>query len=118
MRAIDFKNAYLNADMNDDVLMVLPNEIAERYCKIDHSHTPFLRKDGTLLVKLDKTLYGCRQSSALWYDKLTHDLKQLGFAQNSEDKCVWSLMLNGSLITVLFHVDDVLDAKTRQTWIG
>ena len=50
----------------------------------------FLRGDGTMVVELQKALYGCVESSKLWYDLLTSTLIVDGYAQNPVDNCVFN----------------------------
>jgi hypothetical protein len=56
------------------------------------------------------------ESARLWYDKLTADLKSIGFAEKKADKCVLNRAeRDGSQTTVVIHVDDLLvTAKTEQ----
>jgi hypothetical protein len=55
-------------------------------------------KDGKLTVKLNKTLYGCVQSGKLWYDHFTGMMKQMGFAPNPIDPCVFNKRILDDII--------------------
>ena len=63
-------------------------------------------KNGKLVMKLDKALYGCIQSSHLWQEKLTETLIILGFRVCAYDKCV-ALSADGNVV-ICFHVDDLM----------
>jgi hypothetical protein len=65
-------------------------------------------------VQLKKGLYGLIQSARLWYEKLSGDLRDLGFEANKSDECVFNRTeADGSQTTLVLHVDDVLvTAKT------
>ena len=76
--------------------------------EMDPNGIPFVRKNGTLIVKLEKALYGCRQSAKLWYDRLSAYLMSIGFVVNSKDKCVFNKNREGHPITVVIYVDDLL----------
>lgn len=59
---IDVKTAYLEGDLDEVVYMRTPEEIF-----------------GTKYVRVDKTLYGLKQSGRAWYKKLDKKLHLLGF---------------------------------------
>jgi hypothetical protein len=56
--------------------------------KLEPSYQKFVKQDGTCVVQVMKGLYGLIESAKLWYDKLTHMLKGLGFVQNKYDPYV------------------------------
>ena len=41
------------------------------------------------------------------YWKLTSYLKKWGFEANPYDLCVWNAVIDGSQMTIVFHVDDL-----------
>ena len=60
-----------------------------------------------LYVSLSKALYGLLQSALLFYKKLRGELEAYGFEVNPYDPCVANKMVNGSQMTVTWHVDDL-----------
>ena len=65
-------------------------------------------KGGTLLyVKMQRALYGLLRSALLFYLKLVKDLEDFGFTINPFDPCVANKTVNGSQMTVTWHVDDL-----------
>jgi hypothetical protein len=61
---VDVKTAYLNSDLKETIFM----------------HQPYLFEEGRHLVcKLDKAIYGLKQSARCWNDRLTQVLQKLGF---------------------------------------
>jgi hypothetical protein len=38
--------------------------------EIDASYKQFVEADGSMVVQLDKALYGCVEAAALWYSDL------------------------------------------------
>ena len=104
----DVGSAYLNAKMEKDVFMTLQPTLAKIMVEVDGKYGSCLRSDGSLVVKLDKALYGCIESSKLWYDDLSSFLKSIGFAENAKDKCVFNIVRKGSQLTVCIYVDDLL----------
>ena len=110
---IDFPGAFLNSPMPDDsppVFMKLNKFLAKVVVHIAPEYLPFMRADGTLVVKLKKALYGCVESARLWYEHLARDLHQLGYTVNPHDCCVFNRVeeSTGKQTTLVIHVDDVM----------
>ena len=70
IRAIDISGAYLNADMDEEVLLLLNKDISQLMRDVDPESMQHTREDGSIIVKLKKALYGCKQSAHLWYEHL------------------------------------------------
>ena len=106
---IDIGAAYLNALMvGDAVFIVIEKMIATIAAKLNPELKEYLQPDGTLYMRLDKALYGTLIAGRLWYDTLAKALADLGFVPNPVDPCVWNKTVNGSQITVVIFVDDIL----------
>ena len=107
---IDITGAYLECEMpdGDEVIMELSPLVASFLAEIDPSVKSFADESGRVLVRLKRALYGCVQSALLWYNKLRSVLVEDGFIQNDYDKCVFNKTVDGTQITVAFHVDDLL----------
>ena len=115
---VDFPGAFLHSRMPDDeppVYMRLNKFEAKVLVEIDKSYDKYLRKNGTMIVKLNRALYGCVQSARLWYNKLSKDLESLGFKPNAHDMCVFNRVeADGSQSSMVLHVDDVfISAKNE-----
>ena len=86
----DIAQAYLNADMPDEVYMTLDKLTTRLLVEIDPSYEAFIEtnKNGNeeITVKLNKALYGCVQSARLWYNTLSKFLKSIGFEANPVDQ--------------------------------
>ena len=65
--------------------------------------------DGVKLVcKLNKSLYGLKQSGRNWNNLLDSFLKDFGFKQSLSDPCLYTKFSNESVIICLVWVDDLL----------
>ena len=105
--SFDVNCAYLNADMNSEVIMELNPLTAELLSELDPNFKQFQERDGKMLVKLNKALYGCIESAKLWYERFKSFLVRKGFAVNPYDPCVFNRYTEaGVQCTVFFHVDD------------
>jgi hypothetical protein len=60
-----------------------------------------------LYVKMQKAIYGLLRSALLFYKKLVTDLEGNRFVLNLYDPCVVNKEVNGSQMTVCWHVNDL-----------
>ena len=81
----DIPGAYLHADIEEDIYILINKEVTDILIKMDDSYLPFIRDDGTIVVKLLKALYGCVESARLWYEHLKAQLTSIGFVANKMD---------------------------------
>ena len=109
---VDIGTAFFRADNDKEVLMKLRRKIVEllvqlkptmyrKYVTVGPNGEPIL------YVRLLKALYGLLRSALLFYKKLRGDLENMGFVVNPYDPCVANKMINGSQMTVTWHVDDL-----------
>jgi hypothetical protein len=99
VRQFDVSNAFLYSDLKKDqpVYVQLPKGYVE---------LGFLRpgETATMIAKLEKALYGLRESPLLWYNELSQALKEAGLDRTDEEPCVFT---DGKIL-VLVYVDDIL----------
>ena len=63
------------------------------------------KRTSILYVTMNKALYELLVSELVFYKKLVAYLKQYGFKVNPYDTCVSNMDINGSKMTVCWHVD-------------
>ena len=113
---LDHKAAYLNAKMKGpEIKMMLSKEVSEILCDINKEYKTYRRANGTILVQLQKALYGCIQSAVLWYEELSSTLEGLGYSRNPYDTCVFNKIRGGLVDTILVYVDDLMLTSTEQS---
>jgi hypothetical protein len=96
---VDIAAAYLNADMTgEEVLMKLDETMAAILVKIKPEYRQFLTEKGTMIVRLDKALYGCVESAKLWHDSISSTLIYI---------CVFYKGTGDEQCTICFNVDDL-----------
>jgi len=73
-----------------------------------------------LVCKLQKMLYGLKQSGCRWYQKLVGIMEKLGFVRSEVDQAVFYRRDEERkfLIIVLVHVDDCSIVASSQPLIG
>ena len=113
----DIGQAYLNADIKELVLVRLDPISARILCQIDSEYSKYLLQDKSMIVKLNKALYGCVESARLWYEHLKSVMLRIGYQINPLDQCVFNKFDPSSNVvsTVCFHVDDGLATSPFQS---
>jgi hypothetical protein len=109
---MDIPGAFLHADLDEEVVMLLRGQLADLMVQVDPElYGPYLIKsakgESILYVRMLKAMYGLLRSALLFYLKLVKDLRAYGFELNEYDPCVANKMVNGTQMTVCWHVDDL-----------
>jgi hypothetical protein len=83
-----------------DILVQIAPNVYKSYVTTD--------KKGTkqLLVQCQNALYGTMIASLLYYRKFTKSLMSVRFEINPYDPCVVNKIVDGTQMTICFHVDD------------
>ena len=108
---IDIGWALLNADMEKDntVHMRLDPTMSGMLTELESTYKEYVDVKGNIVVRLDKALYGCVESAALWYHNLSAALKDAGYVKNEYEICVYNKRNKvGVQCTVAVHVDDLI----------
>ena len=109
----DVTCAYLNAAMPKDdptklVFLRVDAFITPMLVRANPAMAQYVSQTGTIIVELDRALYGCIESAKLWFDELSSTLKMMGFIANDCDPCIMTKYIKGVRITVIIYVDDLL----------
>ncbi|TID28589.1 hypothetical protein CANINC_002397 [Pichia inconspicua] len=89
IRQLDAKNAFLNGDLDVPVYLQPPTGVT---------------KSKDVIWKLNKSLYGLKQSPRIWYQTLTNELLRHGFTASILEPC----LLRKKHCIILIYVDDIL----------
>jgi hypothetical protein len=108
----DIPGAFLYAETDEDVIMMLKGKLAELMVMVEPSlYRKYVTTDSKgepiLFVQMHKALYGMMRSALLFYKKFIHDLESEGYVINPYDPCVANKMINGKQMTVGLHVDNL-----------
>ncbi|KAK2450734.1 putative mitochondrial protein [Trifolium repens] len=99
LQQLDVNNAFLHGDLEEDVYMTIPAGV--------QSHKP------GQVCKLLKSLYGLKQASRRWYEKLTSLLIHEGYQQSTSDYSLFTLSSENDFTALLVYVDDIILAGTN-----
>ena len=91
---MDVQTAFLNGKLDEEIYM----QQLEGYVKPREEH---------LACKLEKSLYGLKQSSRCWNKAFKESVEKLGFIQASADPCVF-IRKADTLTIIAIHVDDLM----------
>ena len=108
---IDISGAFLNTDMTTGlaVHMRLDRNMTSIMTRLSPRYSQFVDHKGCVVVRLDKALYGCVESAALWYENLREGLSHIGYVPNAHDMCVFNKSDEyGVQCTIAVHVDDIM----------
>lgn len=110
LSSIDIRQAYLQADLHEDLYMRMPPGL------------PDTDTEGNkLVVKLLKSLYGLKQAGREWNHLLTSELCAWGFVQSSIDPCLFTYRSGSSILWVIVWVDDCVivdnDPQLRDSFV-
>lgn len=90
----DVSTAYLNSDLKETVYMRVPDGLNI--------------KGKNLVLKLNKAIYGLKQSGRFWNEEFDSFVKSIGFSQCTSDKCVYTAIYEKDKVYLALYVDDGL----------
>lgn len=98
---LDVTTAYLNSELHDVVYMQQP----EHFVDVRHPKK---------VLRLNKAIYGLKQSGREWHSKLDGVLKNLGYKPCVGEPCLYSKNGQGKYNFITIYVDDLLIASTNE----
>lgn len=99
---MDVKTAFLYGDLKEDIYMAVPDGV---------------KANQGMVCKLQKSLYGLKQSPRCWNERLNGQLLKMGFTRSSHDYCLYTKCTPGDELIIVIYVDDLLIAGRKLTSI-
>ncbi|GAU31183.1 hypothetical protein TSUD_316080 [Trifolium subterraneum] len=95
LHQLDVKNVFLNGDLEEEVYMDIPPGFEDRF--------------GSNVCKLNKSLYGLKQSPRAWFEKFTQSMKKQGYIQGQTDHTLFTkFSQDGKIAVLIVYVDDIV----------
>ncbi|KAL0550799.1 hypothetical protein IC582_009862 [Cucumis melo] len=102
---LDVKNAFLNGDLVEEVYMSPPPGFEAQF--------------GQQVCKLQKSLYGLKQSPRAWFDRFTTFVKSQWYSQGHSDHTLFTkASKTGKIAILIVYVDDIVLTRDDQTEIS
>ncbi|KAF2347866.1 Integrase catalytic core [Trinorchestia longiramus] len=95
---MDVATAFLNGELSEEIYLTQPEGFVSE-------------GNENLVCRLNKSLYGLKQSPKCWNTALDGNLKQLGFKQSKNDACIYTRVSNKGLCIIAVYVDDIIIAS-------
>ncbi|GJX37960.1 retrotransposon protein, putative, ty1-copia subclass [Tanacetum coccineum] len=92
---MDVKTAFLNDHLSEDVYMMQPEGF------VDPKHP-------NKVCKLQRSIYGLKQTSRSWNKRFDVEIKKIGFTQNLDEPCVYLKASRSNVAFLILYVDDIL----------
>ena len=94
IQQMDVKDAYLNAPLDEEIYIQQPDGFSQEGKELH-------------VCLLQKSLYGLKQASRLWYERLREALVRFGFTRCQVEHCVFYKHKDGHLAIIVVAVDDL-----------
>lgn len=110
LKTVDIKSAFLRSPIDSEVYVKLNSSILPALLAVAPDYKKYVR-NGSIVVRLRKALYGLCQSPLLWHKHLSATLSQIGLSQSINDPCLYYVSDPGKLgfdALITTHVDDLL----------
>lgn len=95
LHQMDVQNAFLHGELNEEVFIKIPQGLTIENQKPQNKN---------MVCKLKKSLYGLKQASRMWFQKLNNALKTLGFKQTKSNYAFFTKEEGESRIIILAYM--------------
>ena len=106
---MDFPGAFLKADLESEIYMQINKQNVNILRKSHPEIIDHIRDDGTLITRIQKALYGLKESGKLFRDKVVEIFKEFGLEPLANHNCIFQKKLpSGKFMYACLYVDDVI----------
>ena len=101
---MDVSTAFLNGELEEEIYMSQP----EGYVK---------EGEEGLVCKLNKSIYGLKQSSRCWLNTIDEFLENSGYTKSSSDPCIYIKREGEDIMLIARYVDDLIPASNSKSML-
>ncbi|GJV19240.1 retrovirus-related pol polyprotein from transposon TNT 1-94 [Tanacetum coccineum] len=105
LEQLDVKTAFLDGNLEEEIYMLQPEGFKQK------------RKEN-LVCRLNKSLYGLKQTPRCWYKRFDSFIGSLGYNRLHVDPCAYFKRSGNNDIILLLYVDDMLVAAPNKDRIN
>lgn len=95
LHQLDVKNAFLHGHLKEEIYMDIPPGYMPNY-------------ETKVVCKLQRSLYGLKQSPRAWFGRLNLAMKKYGFQQSNADHTLFLKHRHGKVTALIVYVDDMI----------
>ena len=95
LHQMDVKTAFLNGELSEEIFLKQPEGFVVKGYE-DH------------VCKLNRSIYGLKQSARCWNYELDKKLKEMGFKQSKSDPCIYIKDTKEGYCIIAVYVDDLI----------
>ena len=92
---MDVKTAYLNGELDHEIFMEQPEGFVDT-------------QNPTYVCKLQKSIYGLKQSARCWNSAIDNFLRTNGYTSFDADECIFIKEVDGNFVVQGIYVDDLI----------
>jgi hypothetical protein len=89
------KNAFLHGDLEEEVYMDVPPDLTSLM-------------QGKVVCKLQKVLYGLKQSPRAWFGRFSFAMRRYGYKQSNSDHTLFLKHQREKVTALIIYVDDMI----------
>lgn len=97
VRHLEAKTAFLNGKLKQSIYMRQPPGFE-------------MKNQENLVCKLKRGIYGLKQATKLWNDKVHKALVDIGFQQSKNDNCLYTKPKGNGWCYLMIYVDNIIIA--------
>ena len=118
VKSVDVPCAYLNGVSEKRHMMKLGRKIVDMIVELDAKIEEYRNSNGSIVVELEKCLYGLQEAAKVWYDLISKTLMDAGFTRSEWDKCLFHKKSGDKVVYVVLYVDDMLLSGTDEACVN
>ena len=91
------------------ILLRIRDEFLGIMCEVNPDYRAYVQYDNAnkvLFLKVLRAIYGCIESTLLWYNFYLKTFKYLRFSINTYNRCTSNKIIDGKQCTIVWYVDD------------